>query len=108
MFRSFIYSSNLLLINKTIKGELISTLCHKLHVPDVKDELLALNNTKLAAQLITGTYLKQNTLNRYLSKNKFALPPLPNLFFTRDSAMVINKKVVKSFFIGPPYFFSTK
>lgn len=83
-----------ILVNKTVRNELISLICNKLNVNDVKDELLSLNNKKLASQLITGTYLKQNSLSNYLSPNKFALPPLPNLFFTRDSAMVVNKKVI--------------
>ena len=78
------------------KKELIQTLCQKLGAPEVEQQLLGMDAEPLADRLITGTPLKRDTLERFLSERQFALPPLPNLFFTRDSAMVINHRV----FIG--------
>lgn len=60
------------------------------------EALKNLDSKSLANQLITGTKLQRNTLDSFLSPRNYALPPLPNLFFTRDSAMVINNLV----FIG--------
>ncbi len=78
------------------KQELVRNLCQRLGAPEVENLLLNLEPGRLAEQLITGTPLKRDTLERFLSPRLFALPPLPNLFFTRDSAMVINHRV----FIG--------
>lgn len=85
-----------LLKDKKIKHELLNDLCTYLEVPDLKPELMEINSEPLASQLITGTPLKRDSLERFLSARQFAFPPLPNLFFTRDSAMVINERV----FIG--------
>ncbi len=78
------------------KQSLIRSLCTNLQEPELIGELLDIRPETLADQLILGTPLKRNTLDHFLSKRFFALPPLPNLFFTRDSAMVINDRV----FIG--------
>jgi arginine deiminase len=79
-----------ILNDNKIKSKFVETVCTKLNVPEHKNELLDLSPTDLAKQIILGTHLKRNTLENYLSKHHFAIPPLPNLFFTRDAAMVIN------------------
>ncbi len=78
------------------KKELIHDFCTRLDAPEVENMLLDMEAAALADQLISGTKIKRDTLERFLSPRQFALPPLPNLFFTRDSAMVINKRI----FIG--------
>lgn len=85
-----------LLADSKIKKTIIHDLCSYLEEPAAEDELLDLPAEKLAGKLITGTPLKRDTLERFLSPRHFSLPPLPNLFFTRDSAMVLNERV----FIG--------
>ncbi len=79
-----------------VKVSLVHELCRQLDAPEVEETLLDLSAEKLSEQLIAGTEMKRDTLERFLSQKQFALPPLPNLFFTRDSAMVINDRV----FIG--------
>lgn len=86
----------LTLEDKKARHELIGTYCRKLDACEVEDELKELKPQELADRFITGTKFKKDTLQRYLAKKKYALPPLPNLFFTRDSSMVINNRV----FIG--------
>ena len=48
------------------------------------------SSAELANGLIEGIILERNNLTSYLSKEKFLMRPLHNLFFTRDSAMGMN------------------
>jgi len=82
--------------DEQIKRELIQDLCQHLGASELENQLMETEASILSEQLITGTPLKRDTLERFLSPRRFALPPLPNLFFTRDSAMVLNERV----FIG--------
>jgi arginine deiminase len=52
------------------------------------------NAEKLADLLIEGVVLENNNLTNYLSNERFLLRPLHNLFFTRDSAMGMNDKIM--------------
>ncbi len=76
--------------------DFINTYCRKLDACEVIDDLQNLSPPDLAEQVIVGTKTKKDTLDRFLSPKKYALPPLTNLFFTRDASMVINYRV----FIG--------
>jgi len=78
------------------KASLVYDLCNRFNAREVTPLLLELDAKTLARQLITGTSMQRDTLERFLSTKRYALPPLPNLFFTRDSAMVLNDRV----FIG--------
>ncbi len=82
--------------DEQVKHNLIHDFCTLLKTPEMEKQLQETEPVRLADQLITGTPLKRDTLGRFLSPRHFALPPLPNLFFTRDAAMVINERV----FIG--------
>ena len=48
------------------------------------------SSEELAGGLIEGIILERNNLTSYLSKEKFLMRPLHNLFFTRDAAMGMN------------------
>ncbi len=82
--------------NEFHRKSLVNDLCIQLDAATTAGSLLELSAAELAERLITGTRLERNTLEKYLSPRQYALPPLPNLFFTRDSSMVINNQV----FIG--------
>ena len=82
--------------NEFHRKALVNDLCIQLDAATMAGLLLELNAEELSDRLITGTRLQRNTLEKYLSPRRYALPPLPNLFFTRDSSMVINNQV----FIG--------
>ncbi len=89
------------LLEETLRDEknkeiLIDNICRRLDEQDIQHILMGLDSRALAKQLISGTEINRNTLERFLSPNIYSLPPLPNLFFTRDSAMIINQCV----FIG--------
>lgn len=77
-----------------IHDEVVFKICDKLRTPENIEELIRLEPSALAEQLITGTEIKRDTLERFLSKSLYSIHPLPNLFFTRDSAMVINRNVL--------------
>lgn len=70
------------------RKQLIKSVCSD--NPRMSERLEEMNNEDLARTLIEGLENERNNLTRYLSKEKFDLPPLHNFFFTRDSAMVVN------------------
>jgi arginine deiminase len=49
---------------------------------------------ELVSMFIEGKELPQGPISRLLHKVGYELPPLPNLFFTRDAAMVVNDAVI--------------
>ncbi|MDQ3605255.1 MAG: arginine deiminase family protein [Gemmatimonadota bacterium] len=57
-------------------------------------ELAAMPAQELVTTLIQGKEAPQGPISRMLHKVSYALPPLPNLFFTRDAAMVVNEAVI--------------
>lgn len=57
-------------------------------------ELLEISTPHLVQRLIEGHEEPQGPLARTLNEASYALPPLPNLFFTRDSAMSIGQHVL--------------
>ena len=77
-----------------IKDQLVSRICMAEGCPDLSDELLSLSERKLAQQLIQGVRLSRNNLTRFLSAERFALPPLHNFFFTRDAAMAVRDEIL--------------
>ena len=83
-----------ILKKKSIRTELIDNLVTLSNCPEIKEVLMDLPTEELAQRLISGTHKKINSLTKYLSKNEYALAPIPNLFFTRDSTMVVNNKIV--------------
>ncbi len=54
----------------------------------------AMPGEELVATLVAGQEAPQGPISRMLHKIAYALPPLPNLFFTRDAAMVVNDAVI--------------
>jgi arginine deiminase len=57
--------------------------------------LLELGPQELAAEFIAGREVEQaGALQALLNIESYDLPPLPNLYFTRDAAMVVNSGVV--------------
>ena len=49
---------------------------------------------ELIRQFIEGKEAPQGPISKLLHKVSYELPPLPNLFFTRDAAMVVNDAVI--------------
>ncbi|MEN1727808.1 MAG: arginine deiminase family protein [Pseudomonadota bacterium] len=61
---------------------------------ELMDELISLSSQELSRQLIEGTPKKSITLEKFLSPSRYAIPPLPNTFFTRDATMCLNNRVI--------------
>ena len=57
-------------------------------------ELRELPPEAVVNMLIEGREEEPGPLSRTLNEFSYALPPLPNLFFTRDSAMAINQNMM--------------
>ncbi|HET8712487.1 MAG TPA: arginine deiminase family protein [Gemmatimonadales bacterium] len=57
-------------------------------------QLAALSSEDFVAQMIEGALEEGGPIARALNEVAYALPPLPNLFFTRDSGLVIGEHAV--------------
>ena len=57
-------------------------------------EMMEISNEALVRLLVEGKEQEPGPLARTLNAQSYELPPLPNLFFTRDSAVVVNDKVL--------------
>jgi arginine deiminase len=57
-------------------------------------ELYEIPGDQLIRQFVEGKEAPQGPISKLLHKVSYELPPLPNLFFTRDAAMVVNNAVI--------------
>ncbi len=83
-----------ILHDSAVAHDLVHALCDALDCREVCGELTGLPSHELALQLVSGTPMRATTLSRYLSPDRYALPPLPNFFFMRDAAMCLNQQVI--------------
>jgi len=84
------------LLNQRVKGGLVRRICEAEGVPEIAGCLLDLSNEELARQLIQGVVMRKDNLTRFLSSDRYALPPLHNFFFSRDAAVTVGEKVLIS------------
>ncbi len=63
--------------------------------PDL-DMLRSLSAEELVNTIVHGIPLETDTLSAFLSERRYRRPPLPNLYFMRDSAAVLRGGVVSS------------
>lgn len=82
--------------NDRVRGGLIRRICAAEDVPDVADDLLELEAAELTRVLIEGVDLVKDNLSRFLSQDRYSLPPLHNFFFTRDAAVTVRDRVLIS------------
>lgn len=85
-----------LLKEEAVKQDLINDILTSERAMQFRDELLQLNAEDLSRTLIEGLTLKDDSLTNFLSKEKFALQPLHNFFFTRDASVTIWNNVLVS------------
>ena len=76
------------------KGRLIDALVDLYGCPEMAEELKALDQAGLASQLFRCTPMRKDSLEKYLSPLRHAIPPLPNACFTRDAVMAVNQNVI--------------
>ena len=77
-----------------VKLDLLQDVCALHDHNELVDDLMALDAKALSNQFFQGTLLNKNTLERYLSPSRHAIPPLPNAFFTRDAVMCVYDKAI--------------
>jgi arginine deiminase len=78
-----------------VRSDFLDTICRFLSpIEKRRDEFEKVSAAELANMVIVGIKEKKDTLTKYLSGNIFSLPPLPNLYFMRDSAIVVGDKIV--------------
>ncbi len=86
------------------RTELLKEILSFQNCKDLMSDFLEIPNTELAQILITGFPLKRDSLQSWLCTKTFALDPLPNMYFMRDTSMVIGKRVVCSSMASPVRF----
>jgi len=77
-----------------VRRALLEELTSLFACPEVFAPLLEMESDALARQLIQGTAKVPDSLEKFLAPSEFAIPPLPNTFFTRDATMCVNRRVV--------------
>lgn len=85
-----------ILENNRVRGGLVRRICAAEGVPDLATGLLTLESAELARVMVEGVALEKDNLSRFLSQDRYSLPPLHNFFFTRDSAVAARDKVLIS------------
>lgn len=82
------------LVNDEVRRKFIRTLLQIDDVPELEPMLMELAPEELTRAVVEGVPEPKTTLTKYLSGRTFAIPPLPNLYFMRDSAIVFRNKVI--------------
>jgi len=77
-----------------IRNEFIDRLVTDAGISGRRDELLELSSKGLVDRIVKGLPEKKSSLEKYLSGRQYDINPLPNLYFTRDAAMVFGHRVV--------------
>jgi len=85
-----------ILKNDKVKSDLISKVCISCIDPHLSEFLSNLDPVQTAQHMIQGVLLTKDSLSRFLSHKRFALKPLHNFFFTRDSSISVYDKVLIS------------
>ncbi len=76
------------------KEALLKKICASQNTTHLYDYLTDLTPNQLTTQLIEGVPLIKNSFSNYLNKDRYALQPLHNFFFTRDASMSVNDKIL--------------
>lgn len=75
--------------DESLKANLLSEICEAENVPDYFDLLMDLPTHTLTKILIEGMPAKIKTLTDFFREDYYALKPLYNFYFTRDSSVII-------------------
>ena len=83
-----------ILRSSEICEKIVKKACYNEGHPKLIDHLLELNETQLAKHLVQGIPLERDTLTGFMSDEHFSLRPLHNFFFTRDSSIALEDRVL--------------
>jgi arginine deiminase len=90
-----------ILANDRVKRGLVRRICEAERVPEIADDLVGREPADLSRLLIEGVPMVKDNLSRFLSPDRYSLPPLHNFFFTRDAAVVIGDRVLVACMANP-------
>lgn len=76
------------------RADLVRRICEAEDAMPYLDDLMAMPSSELSRSLIEGLPTKVNTLTSYLKNEYYALYPLYNFYFTRDSAVTIGNQAL--------------
>lgn len=76
------------------RERLVGAVCEKGSGRDRREELLALSPRELVGTIVAGLRSRKDSLSAVLAGSEYDLPPLPNLYFMRDSSLVVRDRVV--------------
>ncbi len=77
------------------RAELITGVTERMGEREALVEWLSgLSAPQLAHTVIRGVPLRRDSLDAYLSDRRYEVPPLPNLYFMRDSSFVVRDQVM--------------
>jgi len=82
------------LSNADVRERLLRVATSLYGCAEIMPELLDMPAADVARQLLQGTPMHKDTLEKYLSPLHHSLPPLPNAFFTRDATMCLHDRVI--------------
>jgi arginine deiminase len=81
--------------NTDVRSFLVEKVTDVARSEPLARQLLELPPAELPGLLIGGREIEQaGALQKILNVDSYDLPPLPNLYFTRDAAMVVNSRVI--------------
>ncbi len=80
--------------DEKVKRDFVITITGLEGRADLADYLMSFSAKELADAVVYGVKEKKDTLEKFLSNKTYALPPLPNLYFTRDISVVFRGKVI--------------
>ena len=82
------------LVDEDVRRDLTWSVCSIHGAEDWVPELVDLPPDALARRFVEGTLARSSTLALHKSSSRFALPPLPNAFFTRDIASCVGGSAI--------------
>lgn len=77
------------------------SLSSKSNGVSLKSRLMRREAEELSRLLIEGVLLERDNIERFFSRDRYALVPMYNLFFTRDAAMAIGNRVLAGRMASP-------
>jgi len=83
-----------ILKNEEVKKKFVKSICKFSKKEFIENNLLELSPKELTKSIVEGVKEQKDTLEKYLSGRTYAIPPLPNLYFMRDTAIVVKGKVI--------------
>ena len=80
----------------TARVDLLTRLTAFQKCTDLLNDLLTLPSTDLAEAIVCGVPLSRNSLESFLDTRSFSIVPLPNMYFMRDSSVVVGNRLLAS------------